>query len=249
MAEKWQKALAKWDAWNKSINECRAMVDAKYGDFGKLVIKRARIETRIKKKSSTYQSLSITGNEEAKILWDLYDEISEIASRFITEQIGLPITTLPYRRFRRCWLNSAFPEIIDRMPPEILEEMPIRFKQTVKKEHDGNRVVYSISWYPNRIFQSEVAQFVSSLEPFINEEQILKRVKGGRRSLSKWKLHPEAIVCAILHDQQKLPYKQIADFFGWKYQTNEDKYLTVSNTVANRVKLGRCILAKYKSNN
>ena len=247
MEEKWQKALAKLDAWNKSINDCRAIVDAKYGDLSKLLNKGTLTEIRIKKQSSKHQLLSITGNEEAKILWNLYDEVSEIASRFVTEQIGIPRTAFLYGRFRRHWLNSAFPEIIESMPSELLEEMPIWFKPMVKKERDGNRVVCSVSWYPNQVSQNDVAQFVLSLEPITNEKHILKKAKGGRHTLSRRRLQPEAIVCAILRDQQRLTYKQIAALFGWKLQADEHGTLRISNTVASRVKEGRKILKQHNN--
>lgn len=119
MTEKWQQALSRWDAWDKSVKEARARIEERYGDFAQLVSQAECEEHEVKEDSSGVE-ITITMNAQATTLWNLHDEIKKSASEFVLQQMGLPPSLLLHDRFVDYWMKSAFPEAYQE--PEIDSE-------------------------------------------------------------------------------------------------------------------------------
>lgn len=248
MEQKWQQALSRWDAWVKSIKEARTSIEKQYGDFSQLV---ARSEFKFEEEQTPDGSrLFIKTNTEAMILWKLYDVIKKMGSSFILQEIGLPARSIQYHLFLNYWMKSAFPEATQDTVPDldiVDGEPPAWFERKVVKRNKQNRVVDTVSWYPDEVDSIKVAKSMLKTKFPSNVELVLEKAKGGRPQISREStIYPEAVVCTLLKEKQKLTYKQIANIFGWAIQENEHGAPSTSNTVASRIKIGKRLLRFHK---
>lgn len=83
------------------------------------------------------------------------------------------------------------------------------------KQGNELKVIDSVNWYHGEVEPTTVAEVIRRIRPSDSHLWHLERAKGGRPTVSKeHKTYPEAIVCAVLKDKQRLSYKQIAEQFG-----------------------------------
>lgn len=226
MCERWQEALMCWDSWQNSVNQARDELLSKYGGIRQLVAR---------------------GREDDSFLGDLLDEISDIYERVIAKDVGFKPDSIYYEDFLYTWMNDVLPELIYEYDPEWEGEDPTQEKRgdvwqssQGKKKGRGYEVIYSVNWVAGKVTQDEVITKIHSMEwPSIARVKL--EAQGGRPS-QKHRNNLRAITCAILKDKQHFTHIDIAAFFGWKIQTDDNEKPKTNLNSYKMVKQGRKIL-------
>jgi hypothetical protein len=179
------------------------------------------------------------------MVWDIHSECRETAKKFVTREIGLFPSSIQHHVFVDYWLKSVLPEVIYQPPFEPNKNTSVWFDTKVKKIGNEIKIVDSVNWNRGEVSKNEVANYIRKVPLEVDNSWLLKHAKGGRYARSEeLKLYPEAIVCALLKDKQKLVYKEIARIFNWKLSKDDHNISRMSNTTSDRVKLGRRILQR-----
>jgi hypothetical protein len=199
-----KKALNKWTPWRETTTRARSSIERRLGSFKKLVA-----ESEMKFEDTADDTFFIRLNPQGMLLWKLHDEVNEIASNFVTQEMEIKPKSYLYHIFKDYWLESAFPEAMqwqnsdDEYGEEASDKKttPIRASRKIVKVGKDFRVVYSVSWYPDKISPDTVARSIQKADWPKNFSYSIRKAKGGRPLLPKETiLYPEAVTCAILKD-------------------------------------------------
>jgi len=226
MCERWQEALMCWDSWQDSVKQARNELLTKYGGLRQLVAR---------------------GREDDSFLGDLLDEISDIYDRTIAKDVGFNSDSLYYEDFLYTWMHDVLPELINEYDPELeYEDLSQEKRPDVWNSYDAERkgrgfeVIYSVNWVAGKVTKDEVITKIHSMEwPSIARVKL--EAKGGKPS-KEHRNNLRAITCAILKDKQHFTHIDIAAFFGWKIQKDDNEKPKTNLYSYKMVKQGRKIL-------
>jgi hypothetical protein len=255
MPEQWQKALEHWDAWDKSIKETRAKIEKEHGNISTL-LERAKTIWPEGVDDPLRLIQDAKKNREAKILWNLYDEVEDIGSMFIAKEIGLKSESWLHYIFLCHWIHSVIPELTQDYDPGyyLLEYLTEKEKTNVwpasrvMRKQGEFVIVDSVNWIRGKVSRSEIPTIIRDMK-WPSSNRLLKRAAGGR-PIEQDRIKAEAIVVALLKDKQGMKYREITQQFGWsepesqysKPGTKLKDGKLISQTAVNRVRLGREIL-------
>ncbi|MFC2024001.1 hypothetical protein ACFLTJ_00250 [Chloroflexota bacterium] len=253
--EKWQIALKHWGTWVESINKARTSIEQEHGDLTQLLSLAETVWSEDVQDSSGISRYPVR-NKEAEILWNLYDKVGEIGSKFIATAIGLRANSELHKVSLDYWVHLVLPELTEDYNPDYYSQEYIA-EHLAKKERayfwhfskptvwlGNDEIIDSIHWCRGKLNTGEIIEKLQKTKwPSI--EYATKKAASGRPS-EEDKMNLEAIVCYVLNRKQrpKFTYKEIASIFSWKTHTGSSGSLT-SNTVRNRVKLGKELLQRY----
>lgn len=256
MPEKWQKALEHWDAWDRSIKETRANIEKEHGNISAL-LERAETVWPEEVDDPIRLIKDARRNKEAEILWNLYDEVQEIGSEFITKQIGLKPGSDFHYIFLNYWIHSVIPELTQDYDPDYYlpeyqaEAEKIKVwphSRVIRRPGKKEVIIDSVKWIRGEVSPSEIPTLIGHMR-WRSSDRLLERAVGGRPS-EQDRIKAEAIVAALLKDKQGMTYRKITEQFGWsepksQYSRPGSKLKDMklmSQTAVNRVRLGRKIL-------
>ncbi|MFC1956912.1 hypothetical protein ACFLVY_01265 [Chloroflexota bacterium] len=253
--EKWQIALNKWDKWVESVKQTKELIQDKYGDLNQLISRSETIWPE-DEEVTLVTIRNVERNQEAQALWNLYDKVSEIGSKFVSTAIGLRPNSELFKVFLDYWVHLVLPELTEDYDSDYYSQEYIA-EHLAKKERaffwhfskptvwlGNDEIIDSIHWCRGKLNTGEIIEKLQKTKwPSI--EYVIRKADSGRPS-EEDKINLEAIVCYVLNRKQrpKLTYKEIASIFSWKTHEGSSGSLT-SNTVRNRVKLGKELLQRY----
>ena len=245
-----KEVLMRCSFWQDSIKHARNLIESKHGDFAELVKKS---EFKCEKENGSF---IIHMNSEARILWNLYDDVDKLAEGFVGGKMNLDRNTFLFHDFVTLWKEYSFPEAMqnndDNAEETIVESRSrknrkIWAERKIIRENGECRIIDSVHWYNGSIDMENVAKLILKAKWSKVVESAVKKAKGGRPRLPESSvLYTQAVICAILKEQEKLSNKEIASKFGWKIQQDSYGNANICNTVSHRKKLGRKIIGKKR---
>jgi hypothetical protein len=246
MPEQWQKALEHWGAWDKSIKRTRAKIEKEHGNISELLERAETIWPEgVDDPARLIQDAKM--NKEAKVLWNLYDEVENIGSEFITKEIGLKSGLYLNYIFLNYWIHSVIPELTqDYEPDYYLPEY--QAKADKRKVWPYSRVIRrpgkvviidSVNWIRGEISPSEIPALIGHMR-WRSSDRLLKGAAGGRPSEQN-KADMEAIVCYVLRCKKGLTEGGIGRIFDWQTRKNNYNQL-VSRQVRKRLKRAKDLI-------
>jgi hypothetical protein len=248
MPEKWQQALSHWDKWNRSIMKTRAKIEKEHGNISALL---ERAETIWPEGVDDPIRLiqDAKRNKEAEILWNLYDEVENIGSEFVTKEIGLKSGSYLNYIFLNYWIHSVIPELTQDYDQGyyLLEYQAEADKRNVWPysrviRRPGKVVIIdNVNWIRGEVSPSEIPTIIGHMK-WRSSARLLKRAAGGRPSEQN-EADIEAVVCYVLGYKKGLTEGGIGRIFGWKTRNNDLNKL-VSRQVRKRLKRARELMQK-----
>jgi len=164
--ERWQKALANWDIWTKSIQDRRQYLIERFGELKQLKEQLDELHYR----DEVLHDLSSNEAQELKRLTNAFIEIvlktDDIATDFITDIMGISVGSDFHSPIFRYWVATVIPEFL----PDFAED--VDFEKYFRKEGlihiwcesriepvgDKEVIVDSICWHRGTATPEEIAE-------------------------------------------------------------------------------------------